>query len=336
MKYSLLLLTAIIFSFSSCVTQKEFTDVQEQLNNYKLKSSNADSLSVANSRMETEQQELKGEIRKCYKENEELRATNVNLNRSFQENLAKLNSIEDANSNALATSSYDNLALKEELAKKDEALDDKDREIADLNREIADRDYQIRRLENSFGETSSNISEKEQRIKENELRIKELEASIADNEATMNALKSSVEDALTGVADKDLTVASKNGKLYLSLSQELLFKSGSDVIDWKGKKALMQVADALKEHTDLDIMVEGHTDSDGSPAKNWDLSVKRATAVVKVLTTYGVEPERIAASGRALYAPIASNATSSGKAKNRRTEIILSPKLDDLYKLINE
>ncbi len=329
MKYSIIFLTVIILFFSSCVSQKEFTDVKDQLKAYKLKSSGADSLSAQNARMENELQELKNEIRQSYKENEELRATNINLNRSFQENLAKLNSIEDANSNALATSSYDNLALKEELAKKDEELDAKDREIQSLNRDLSDCDYQIRRLENNFGETSNSIEEKER-------RIRELEESIADNEATMKALKASVEDALTGVAGKDLTVTSKNGKLYLSLSQELLFKSGSDVIDWKGKKALMQVADALNEHPDMNIMVEGHTDSDGSPAKNWDLSVKRATSVVKILTNYGVEPERISASGRAFYAPLVPNTTKEGKAKNRRTEIILSPNLDGLYKLIND
>lgn len=329
MKYSILFLSAIVIFLSSCVSQKEFAEVKDELKEYKLKSADSDSLSVQNTRLENEQMELKGEIRQCYKDNEELRSTNVNLNRSFQENLAKLNAIQDANSNALATSSYNNLALKEELAKKDEQLDAKDREIAALNRDLEDCDYQIKRLENNFGETSNSITEKEK-------RIKELEESIADNEATMKALKSSVEEALNGMAGKDLTVTSKNGKLYLSLSQELLFKSGSDVIDWKGKKALMQVADALNEHPDMNIMVEGHTDSDGSPSKNWDLSVKRATSVVKVLTNYGVEPERLSASGRAFYAPLVPNTSKEGKAKNRRTEIILSPNLDSLYKLINE
>ncbi len=327
--YPVLLLIAITLIFSSCVTQKQFTDIQEQLKDCKLKSANADSLAQQNARMETEQNDLKNDLRSCYKENEELRATNINLNRSFQENLARLNAIEESNSNALATSSYDNLALKEEIAKKDEELDAKDREIASLNREIADLEQLIRRMENNYGETANSLSEKER-------RIQELEASIADNEATMNALKGSIEDALTGVSAKDLTVTRKNGKLYLSLSQDLLFRSGSDVIDWKGKKALKQVAAALIEHPDMDITVEGHTDSKGSPAKNWDLSVKRATSVIKVLASYGVEPERMTASGRALYAPLTSNATADGRAKNRRTEIILSPNLDDLYKLINE
>lgn len=329
MKYPVLFLIAISLFFSSCVSQKEFTDVKGQLKEYKLKSSGADALSDENSKLESEQLELKGEIRHCYKENEALRATNINLNRSFQENLGKLNSIENANSNTIATSAYDNLALKEELAKKEDALDDKDREIAALNREIADRDYQIRRLENNFGETSNSIDEKEQ-------RIKELEDNIAKKEETMRGLKSSVENALRGVSGDDLTVTSKNGKLYLSLSQELLFKSGSDIIDWKGKKALFQVADALKEHTGMNILVEGHTDSDGNASSNWDLSVKRATAVVKILTTHGLEPERVTAAGRAFYAPLVSNGTKDGRAKNRRTEIILSPNLDDLYKLINE
>ena len=122
--------------------------------------------------------------------------------------------------------------------------------------------------------------------------------------------------------------------MYLSLSQNLLFPSGSDEIDWKGRQALMKLADALKSNPDIDITVEGHTDTDGTAAKNWDLSVLRATTVVKLLSSYGVPSDRLIASGRGFYAPIASNDTPQGKGLNRRTEIILSPQLDELYNLI--
>ncbi|MBK7870628.1 MAG: OmpA family protein [Saprospiraceae bacterium] len=148
-------------------------------------------------------------------------------------------------------------------------------------------------------------------------------------------LRTTVSGALTGFSDTDLTVEEKNGRLYVSLSQELLFRSGSDNVESKGRQALKQLADVLKKNPEIDITVEGHTDDVGNAASNWDLSVMRATSVVKVLTTYGIEPERVTASGRGLYAPIASNATATGKAQNRRTEIILSPKLDQLYQLLD-
>jgi chemotaxis protein MotB len=118
------------------------------------------------------------------------------------------------------------------------------------------------------------------------------------------------------------------------MSQNLLFSSGSEDIDWRGKQALMQVAEALKTNTDFEVVVEGHTDSDGTAARNWDLSVLRATSIVKELTKYGVEPARIVAAGRGFYAPVAPNNTQQGKALNRRSEIILTPKLDDLYRII--
>jgi len=152
----------------------------------------------------------------------------------------------------------------------------------------------------------------------------------------LTGLRSKVNQALLGFTDADLSVSERNGKIYVSLSQNLLFATNSDNIDWKGKKAIRSLADVLKQNPDINITVEGHTDPDGSPAKNWDLSVRRATAVVKILTETNVNAERITASGRSFYYPIASNATAAGKAKNRRTEIILSPRLDQLYKIINE
>ena len=139
-----------------------------------------------------------------------------------------------------------------------------------------------------------------------------------------------------GFTDSDLTISEKNGKIYVSLSQNLLFASGSDKIDWKGKKAIIQVAQVLNSNQDILVNVEGHTDSDGNPNSNWDLSVRRATAVVKVLTGQGVDAKRVTASGRAFYDPIAPNNSAANKAKNRRTEIILSPKLDLLYDIINQ
>jgi len=140
--------------------------------------------------------------------------------------------------------------------------------------------------------------------------------------------------ALTGFQASDLSVAERDGKIYVSLSQDLLFASGSDQIDVKGKDAISKLAGALKGNKDFLINVEGHTDAQGSVDKNWDLSVRRATSVVKILTGAGLDPKVITASGRALYDPLSENESAEGRAKNRRTEIILAPRLNELYQLV--
>jgi len=169
-----------------------------------------------------------------------------------------------------------------------------------------------------------------------ERQVQNLNNLLAQKENRLKQLRSNVNQALLGFSDADLSVSERNGKIYVSLSQNLLFASNSTSIDWKGKKAIRSLAEVLNQNQDINIIVEGHTDSEGSPQKNWDLSVGRATSVAKVLSDAKVDPKRITASGRSFYYPIASNSTKEGKAKNRRTEIILSPQLDQLYRIINE
>nr|WP_262912796.1 OmpA family protein [Membranihabitans marinus] len=146
-------------------------------------------------------------------------------------------------------------------------------------------------------------------------------------------LKSTITEALNSFSKTDLSIREKDGKIYVSLSQELLFAKGSNVIDNQGRKALIQLASVLRDNREININVEGHTDSDGTPFRNWQLSVERATAVVQILTANGLNPERIIASGRAFYSPVAPNDTEENKNLNRRTEIILEPNLEILYKL---
>jgi chemotaxis protein MotB len=171
--------------------------------------------------------------------------------------------------------------------------------------------------------------------------VKELEDIFNKHEQTVTDLKNTIDKALAGFSSSDLTVERKNGKVYVSLSEKLLFASGSTVVDPKGKDALKKLADVLKANGDISIEIEGHTDnvpmkSASFPKDNWDLSVLRATSIVKILTTEnGLDAKRVIAEGRGEFFPVADNSTTEGKAKNRRTEIILSPNLDALYNLIN-
>jgi chemotaxis protein MotB len=170
-------------------------------------------------------------------------------------------------------------------------------------------------------------------------KVTDLQAAVDKQKAASELLLSKIKNALTGFTSDELTVEMKDGKVYVSLSEQLLFPSGSSTVNKKGKEALAKVGEVLAKQSDIDINIEGHTDNvplKGTVIKdNWDLSVMRATAIVRILTVdYGVNPKQIIPSGRADNFPVADNSTAEGKAKNRRTEIILAPKISELMKII--
>ncbi len=189
--------------------------------------------------------------------------------------------------------------------------------------------------------TESNRLEKLQ--KELNLRAKqidELQRLIDAKEAKMQQLKNAISNALHNFEGKGLTVVHKNGKIYVSMENKLLFNSGSWAVGVQGKKAVKQLASVLSKNKDIQVLIEGHTDDVPYKATtlvdNWDLSVKRATAIVRILENNSVNPTQITAAGRSKFMPIDTNKTPEGKAKNRRIEIILAPNFDEISKLLNE
>lgn len=172
-------------------------------------------------------------------------------------------------------------------------------------------------------------------------RLKNLQDMIQAQRNVMTKLKNSISDALMNYKTDELSVYTKDGNVYVSLAEKLLFKSGSDVVDPKGKEALKTLAQVLNSTKDITVMIEGHTDN--VPIKtakfkdNWDLSTARATSIVRILTKdSGFDPSRITASGRSQFHPIKANESAEGRAGNRRTEVILSPDLKELYKLLEQ
>ena len=183
------------------------------------------------------------------------------------------------------------------------------------------------------------LNQKKNELNERERTINELQQMInAQNEKVQNLL-SSVKDALLGFSSDELTVREKDGKVYVAMSDKLLFQSGSARLDKRGEEALGKLAEVLNKQTDIDVFIEGHTDN--KPINtvqfkdNWDLSVIRATSVVRILIkNYGVNPLQIHPSGRGEYMPVDDNETAEGRSKNRRTEIIMAPKLDKLFQML--
>lgn len=212
-------------------------------------------------------------------------------------------------------------------------------QIRDLLGQYATMDANYTKLRNN---SSSEINKLSDDLKKREQRLKEVEEVLRKRDEATNQLKAKLQEALLGFTKNGLTVEIKNGKVYVSLTDKLLFPSGSIIIDEKGKLALTQLANVLKQQPEINIAVEGHTDSQkinnlGQIKDNWDLSVLRSTSVVRFLTDeQKVESVRMTATGKGEFQPLGPNTTAESRSKNRRIEIVLSPKLDELYDLIKK
>lgn len=217
--------------------------------------------------------------------------------------------------------------------------------VKGLQDNVGQLKQQVEELTNKAGQLSSDVAGKQSQLSKSreelaaqQKRLEQLQALMDQQKRAIQEIRKKMSDALVGFSSKELSVAIKNGKVYVSLQENLLFPSGSAVVNPKGKEALSKLAAVLITNPDITVDIEGHTDSipiHGRYQDNWDLSTARANSIVRVLTVdYKVEPARVIASGHAWYDPVQSNSTSEGRALNRRTEIILSPKLDELYRLL--
>lgn len=332
-----LLLFLLMATFvASCVPTKKYTALeQESLRNRRQKDS-LRSIVDKSRHLQFDVQRLENQQKKDQQAFAELEERFLALSQNNQELLFQYNQLLAQNQDILSTSSSEKLDLTGQLAAKQTELDQKERALSRLEDDLRAREENIQLIREQLRTQQEQLNNVDGQFSNYEKQLQELQQALQRKDQTLLTLRQSVNQALLGFTDSDLTVSEKNGKIYVSLSQNLLFASGSDRIDWKGKKAIIQVAQVLKNNPDILVNVEGHTDAVGNSDSNWDLSVRRATAVVKVLTGQGVPPQRVTASGRALYDPIAPNDSAANKAKNRRTEIILTPKLDQLYEIINQ
>ena len=213
------------------------------------------------------------------------------------------------------------------------------RNIQDLNAKIAALNNQNNQLGQQTTEQQNQLNKSKETLQQQQERLQHLQALLELQKKQSEELKDKMTEALKGFNSNDLSVYQKNGKVYVRLSENLLFPSASAVVNPKGVDALSKLAAVLNLNTDVSVNIEGHTDSipiRGRFKDNWDLSTARANAIVRVLVNnYKVDPRRVVASGHSYYDPVDTNATPEGRAKNRRTDIILSPKLDEMYKLLD-
>ncbi len=315
-----LLALLIIGTMSSCVSKKIYNDLENKYTDLKkenrsLADENED-LHKANAEFNEENKTLKDALEKLKAEKDKLTAdctaTSNNL-KTLQDSYAAL----EKNSNeALQTNMTKNRELLAELEGKQKAL-------------AAEQD-RLNKLRDELASSSK--------------RLSELEGMIAAKDASMKKLKETLSKALNAFEGKGLTVEQKNGKVYVSMENKLLFQTGSWAVGSEGRNAVVEVGKVLAQNPDITVLIEGHTDNDkilgnigGGIENNWDLSTKRATAIVNILgENVGIQKKNLTAAGRGEFSPIMSNDSPEGKAKNRRIEIILTPKLDEISKMLNE
>lgn len=246
---------------------------------------------------------------------------------------------------------YDDLSTTYDLltSKSSRYMAEKAKETKELLEQLEKTQSELFAKEDQLKKSTAVLEEKERKLVDSQnelelrsLRVAELEAIINRKDSMVTALKQKISKALIGLEGDGLTIEQRNGKVYISLEEDLLFASGKYEINQSGKQALDKLSDVLSYQKDLEILVEGHTDSiplsgRGLIKDNWDLSVMRATSVVKRLTSNSnLDPTQLIAAGRSKFVPIMSNSSSEGRNKNRRIEMILSPNLDDLFKLLDE
>lgn len=317
------------FVIASCVPKRQLDDLEAK---YNAEKSKRESLATENMELEKKSDELE-----AWK--------NENLKRL--DFLARDTTIQGKSIRQLTTN-YDQLDktykelldLQEKIKKGSEAEAAKYmKELDQTSKRLQEKEDKLGQLQNELNGKLDSLSQLSSELEAREAKVKELQSIISRKDSAVNALRNKISAALLGFENKGLTITRKNGKVYVSLENELLFKSGSYTVGSEGKKALKQLAGVLNDNSDINIMVEGHTDTDkysgsGALKDNWDLSVVRATQIVKILEGYKVDSQRLTAAGRGEYQPLDEGKTAEAKRKNRRTEIILTPKLDELYNML--
>ena len=311
-----ILLISIIFLITSCVSSRKFNqltgDFQECENTVQ-------SLREQNQALNVQNTELKTQVEKQMKDIE-------NLSAKLDENTRKLENT---------------LGINQRLSQINAELEDQLKTLkTGSSEEIAQLLEKLQQTQTDLQKREDILKTAQNELEQRSLRMKELEDALKQKDDAVKQLRQKVMDALLGFDNKGLTIHEKNGKVYVSLDEQLLFKTGQWEVDPKGQQALSKLAEVLGQNPDINVLVEGHTDNvtmrgSGEVKDNWDLSVVRATAVTRILLkNKAIDPKRITSAGRGEFFPIDETNSPEARQKNRRTEIILTPRLDEIFKIL--
>jgi chemotaxis protein MotB len=329
----ILTVVGISIYLTSCVPARQFEDLQKrekqcQDDNTKLNSDNRD--------LTTKNTELSATLDDLQKRISNLQSDTTESGNSYRRLTGLYNEL---------MKSYDKLLTNNEKLLAGNTEETK-KLIAQLNQakeDLQKKEDQLKKDQQSLSDNEMRLNELKDNLKDREAKVAELQSVLSKKDSAVTALKKTVTDALLGFENNGLTITQKNGKVYVSLEEQLLFASGSTIVEKKGEQALKQLANVLEKNKDINVLVEGHTDDvpiagmlPSGAKDNWELSVLRATSVVKIITkNSNINPGRLTAAGRGPYVPVEAGNNPEAKRKNRRTEIILTPKLDELLKILD-
>ncbi len=327
----------LLFAFSvslvvidSCVPLSKFSEQKKKIKRYETENND---LISANEQLTVSNTELRANIDACKKGYDQMVADSVKRAQAILELKENSRRLE----NRLQELNVSMDALKKGSERESSKLM---MQIQGIQTDLQTREDELQKLSQEMSEKQRNLAAMEQELDKRNRRMAELERVISRQDSAVRALRNKVSAALVGLENNGLTISIRQGKVYVSLDEKLLFKSGSIVVDPAGVSALKKLSKILEQNPDINITIEGHTDnvplsSNASMQDNWDLSVKRATSIVRILLDgTKISPDRLTAAGRGEFIPVDKANTSQARQKNRRTEIILMPKLDELYQML--
>ncbi|HEX2969449.1 MAG TPA: OmpA family protein [Bacteroidales bacterium] len=325
--------TLIILFSVSCVSGRKFGKLQDTSRNFM---NERDDFKTKNIGLEMQNRELEARIASLGKEidtiNQNVRNARIERDKAeedFNNVSALYNELKNSHEDLVRGNVRETQKLLSEL------------QAAQKN--LQDKENLLKQLSSNLDARKASLDELNYELEKRNTRLAELEKILDAQKKIAQDLKNKVSEALLGFENNGLTVTTKDGKVYVSLDEKLLFKSASWDIDANGRSALKKLSGVLEKNPDIQIMIEGHTDNvpynpgNSQLKDNWDLSVKRATTVVRTLLEGSkIDPKRLTAAGRSEYLPVEASNTADARTKNRRTEIILTPDLSELYRLINK
>ena len=334
----------VLATLSACVPAKEFqalqdTNAQCQEERERLRTENQ-ALGVRNTELSNQNQLLQRDVGRLTADSI-ARATDVARAKMDLSNLReRYNELQRLQSDVLGGSKDETRKLLRQIQSDQQELQDKTDALKELERALYQRKVGLDALDDSLKSSMASLAALRQQLEDKNAHLLELQRKLNAQDSLMRAMKDKVANALFGFEGKGLSVTMKDGKVYVSLDEKLMFKSGRYEIDQKGAAAIKQLVPVLEQQSDINITVEGHTDDvpyrgSGDLLDNWDLSVKRANTIVRLLLNgTQINPVRVTAAGRSHYLPIDRANTAEARQKNRRTEIILTPNMDDLMQLL--
>jgi len=320
----------LLIVVTSCVPVKQFTELKTkadtcQVNNDRLKEENR-KLTVEINELDGKVFSLQNKLFDLEKEYEKIKKENLALQQQ-NELFKKMQEEFEAQIKSLKSGSSDEIAkLVEELQNMQSTLLERENKVKAAGDELKLQELKLKEAQDLYNQQQAQLAE--------------LQNALKNQKDAVESLKGKLNQALRGFYDQGLSVYEKNGKIYVSLEEQLLFKTGSYAVDPKGQEAIKKLNEVLANNPDINIMIEGHTDDvpltgSGQIKDNWDLSVMRSTAVTRILlSNKGIDPKRITSSGRGEFVPLVAAKTPEARKKNRRTEIILTPNLSEVLKLI--